>query len=115
MRRVPDGLREISRCERALWHTCGPLLAADDVALIETTVSGSDQVLYHIWENWGQWCGFYSGVREQLFDARPWLRSGSAAERLFHAWLEGGDVDRVREQIAAERAATDPRLLLGSK
>ena len=104
-RPLPKGLAEVSLCERSLWAVSGPLLETDGVTLLDGTH-------YRLWPDWRTWAEFYGSVREELYAARPWRRKGSAAERLYDAYLRGEDLDAVRINVDLDRRATDPRPLL---
>ena len=58
------------------------------------------------------WAQFYEAVRDELFVDRPWLLERSVAEHLYRAWCAGLNCGVVRDEIAAERRAHDPRKLL---
>jgi hypothetical protein len=51
---------------------------------------------------------FYETARDELYAFRPWRREASATERLYQAWLDGRDLDRIYD--GAEEV--DPRLLI---
>jgi hypothetical protein len=59
-------------CERAYRACHGPLLASDDVTRGDTTLPGSEVLLYHVWPHWTAWAEFYATVRDELYAARPW-------------------------------------------
>ena len=101
--RIPEALSDISLTERTLWRCVGPILAADGVRL------GPAAGLYHVWPSWDAWAQFYGAVREDLYRDRPWRRDGSAAERLYAAYLQGGDLDAVRDELAETARRDDPR------
>jgi hypothetical protein len=103
---IPQGLAEITLLERTRWTSHGPLVESD-IDLDDPAPAG-----YVLWESWDAWATFCADVRDELYAERPWLRERSAAERLYHAWVAGANVDIVRRQIEEMRAATDPRLLL---
>jgi hypothetical protein len=97
-------LAAITLCERALWASDGPLLAADAP---ETDVDG-----YVVWPSWAAFLAFYAAVREELYATRPHLAEKSTAEACFRASLAGDDPESTREALRAEREANDPRWLL---
>jgi hypothetical protein len=69
------------------------------------------------WPSWAAWAAVYASCREDYlawFGERfPGREPG--AERLYRAWLAGGEaaLRRERDTLAEERAAADPRRLLG--
>lgn len=107
-RRIPQALNEVSRAELARWVVSGPLLA-DEVDELHHAAP------YVIWPDWGTWAAFYGQVREQWGPDRPWIREGSTAEALYRAHLSGANVDILRDKLAAQRRACDPRRLLRLK
>ena len=105
---MPQGLSEISLCERASWACSGQhIVAAGDVFCGE-----GHHEWYHEWPDWATWARFYEGIREELFAKRPWLRETSVADAVYVAWREGRDPAVLRDELCAARAANDPRRVL---
>ena len=99
---MPEGLQQISLCERAWWQTHGPLLEAE--------LDGPPPHGYSAWPSWDAFVLFYKRVRDELFVARPWLRESSVAEALFAAHESGQNIEAVRDAYRTQAQADDPRL-----
>jgi hypothetical protein len=107
--RLPQGVAEISLCERSQWSCYGPSVGTEFE--IGDVLSGP-RPLYHVWPDWKTWTEFYSLIRDEIHGDRQWRRESSAAERIYQAWLRGDDPDRIQDAIQAEVNANDPRRFL---
>ena len=105
---LPQGLAQISLCERSYWAVYGPTIGHEQIE-----GNDPDGPQSHVWPDWKSWTTFYASVRDEFHGDRPWLCERSAAERLYRAWLRGEDCDSVQSAILAELHDNDPRRMFG--
>lgn len=105
--KLPIALEQISKAERSMWSSLGPLIAAEYAA--ETMLTG--QGAYILWPSWQAWTAFYRTVRVELFSSRPYLRKESIAEGIFVA-IEAGAADPAAVRDVLIDAIPDPRPML---
>ena len=104
---LPEGLAQISLCERALWSTSGPIIYSE-IEWSGDALVDSARPLYHVWPSWAAFMAFYAQVRADWLADRPGI--GGAVEWLYTAWRRGDDLDALRDALAADGRANDARV-----